>query len=341
MSQLSRAELERMAELLADEQLDQLTPEDRGELEELRARAGDAGHPEDVVSGVVYAIEKRQRTSMPAALRAKVEASGRTIVRGDVAGKIGGGWHWWGVAAMIAVVLGGTAFMTIQSRTQQAEKAQREVAALNEKVKANEAFLIEARAQATQLTERLAASGQELVERDRKLAEAAAREVAIAEKLAVVTSDFEQARLKIAKLEAPIDPALVQQNRRLLLEVPGTVKLAWQPFDLPDAPSEQRNVSGDVVWNDEKEEGYLRFVGLAVNDPKKEQYQVWVIDERGMEQKVSGGVFNASNEGEVIVPIHPGIDVRKVKLFAITIEEPGGTWVPDLRRRVVVAPREG
>jgi hypothetical protein len=50
-------------------------------------------------------------------------------------------------------------------------------------------------------------------------------------------------------------------------------------------------------------------------------------------------VFNASAAGEVIVPIDPGIDVGRVALFAITVENPGGTWVPDLQRRVVVAPR--
>lgn len=77
-----------------------------------------------------------------------------------------------------------------------------------------------------------------------------------------------------------------------------------------------------------------------MNDPKAEQYQVWLIDERGMEQKVGGGVFNASAEGEIVVPIAPGIDVGRVALFAITIEHPGGTWVPDLKRRVVVAPRD-
>ena len=133
--------------------------------------------------------------------------------------------------------------------------------------------------------------------------------------------------------------ATLQAGRTKLLEVPGTVRLAWSPFDLPNAPAEQPNVQGDVVWNDAKQEGYLRFAGLKVNDPAVEQYQVWVIDERGMEQKVSGGVFNATQDGEILVPIRPGIDVGRVALFAITVEKTGGTWVPDLKRRVVVAPR--
>ncbi len=68
---------------------------------------------------------------------------------------------------------------------------------------------------------------------------------------------------------------------------------------------------------------------------------MWVVDRRGMEQKVSGGVFDVNAKGEIIVPIDPSLDVSRVSLFAITIEEPGGTVVPDLRRRVVYAPVEG
>lgn len=152
--------------------------------------------------------------------------------------------------------------------------------------------------------------------------------------------ELDAAKLRIAMYEKPVDPATLQQNRTKLLEVPGTVRVAWKPFDLPNNPAEQGQVQGDVVWNDELQQGYLRFVGLKVNDPKAEQYQVWLIDERGMEQKVGGGVFNASADGEIVVPIAPGIDVGRVALFAITIEHPGGTWVPDLKRRVVVAPRD-
>ena len=196
---------------------------------------------------------------------------------------------------------------------------------LQERVASNDQILADARSRVSELEGTLAATSE--------------REVQLAEQLALATSDLEAAQLAIARYEQPVDPELLADNRRLLLEVPETIRVAWSPFDLPDAPAEQRNVTGDVVWNDDLQQGYLRFVGLKPNDPAVEQYQVWVIDDRGMEQKVSGGVFNATAEGEVIVPIHPGIVVGRVALFAITIEEPGGTWVPDLRRRVVVAPR--
>ncbi len=171
-----------------------------------------------------------------------------------------------------------------------------------------------------------------------QLAEASEARLQLAEQLASATSDLDSARLAIARYEQPVDPEELKMNRQKLLEVPNTVRVAWQPFDLPDAPAEQQLVQGDVVWNNELQQGYLRFEGLAVNDPEIEQYQVWVIDERGMEQKVSGGVFNATADGEIFVPIEPGIDVGRVAVFAVTVEDPGGTWVPDLSRRVVVAP---
>ncbi len=217
----------------------------------------------------------------------------------------------------------------------------------------NESVLAAARSRAEQLEQELRTAQESVSDRDTRLVDAARREVELAERLAAATAqldasgsrlasaekELDVARLTLAKLQAPVDPAELRQNRTRLIDVPDSVQIAWAPFNLPDSPAEQPDVQGDVVWNDRLQTGYLRFVGLNPNDPNIEQYQVWVIDERGLEQKVSGGVFNASAEGEVIVPIEPGIAVGRVALFAITVENPGGTWVPDLKRRVVVAPR--
>jgi hypothetical protein len=67
----------------------------------------------------------------------------------------------------------------------------------------------------------------------------------------------------------------LQQNRIKLLEVPGSERLAWSPFNVEGmAAAEQANLQGDVVWNDELQSEYLRFVGLQPNDPSIEHYQV-------------------------------------------------------------------
>jgi len=285
---------------------------------------------------------------LPDSLRDKLAREGEAIVGAasgstlQIAPRRSSKAPWLALAACL--VLAGAAVtvlvMNTNQRGRELDEAQQQVTQLESRIEANEEILASARAQNDRLSQRIADATGTNTELERQLLAASAKEVEYAERLAAVTSDLDLAELQLARYEAPVDPALLQANRRRLLEVPDTIRVAWSPFDLPDAPAEQQQVRGDVVWNDELQTGYLRFVGLEVNDPATEQYQVWVIDERGMEQKVSGGVFNATAQGEVIVPIEPGIDVGRVALFAITIENPGGTWVPDLSRRVVVAPRE-
>ena len=265
-------------------------------------------------------------------------------------------WPWLSVAAIL-IVAGGGLMLTLGSLREKQrelaasrlalEQSKVELAAMTDRVKANDAMLAQAQVHADGLKKDLASATTALSAERAAAAAEAQRSVDLARQLADATrrvtetgKELDAAKLRIATYEKPVDPATLQQNRTKLLEVPGTVRVAWKPFDLPNNPAEQGQVQGDVVWNDAMQQGYLRFVGLKVNDPKVEQYQVWLIDERGMEQKVGGGVFNANAEGEIVVPITPGIDVGRVALFAITIEGPGGTWVPDLKRRVVVAPRD-
>lgn len=244
-------------------------------------------------------------------------------------------WALLGIAAVLMVGAGiGLAVLTVhlEGKNSRISELETQLASAKQQVESNQTFLADLRQQ-------FDAQTYELSEAQSALATADEARLQLAERLALVTSDLESAELRIARYEEPVDPATLAANRQKLLDVPGTLRLAWSPFDLPNAPAEQQDVTGDVVWNEELEQGYLRFVGLDVNDPAVEQYQVWVIDDRGMEQKVSGGVFNATAEGEVIVPIDPALDIGRVALFAITVEEPGGIMVPDLRRRVVVAPR--
>lgn len=283
---------------------------------------------------------------MPDSLAASLEAQGRAAMseRNNEATTEGGPigmpnrrtpWAWLGIAAVVVVGAGiGLAVLTVhlEGKNSRISELETQLAEATRQAEQNQRFLASVRQQ-------LDARTGELDEAQQALAAADEERLQLAERLASVTGDLEEAELRIARYEEPVDPATLAANRQKLLEVPGTLRLAWSPFDLPDAPAVQQNVTGDVVWNDELEQGYLRFVGLKVNDPTVEQYQVWVIDDRGMEQKVSGGVFNATAEGEVIVPIDPALDIGRVALFAVTVEEPGGIMVPDLRRRVVVAPR--
>ena len=343
---------DRLHELLAAHQLGDLSHEERDELETLVAEHDDL--PDEIMGELLVMLDQAMpdQDDMPADLAQRVAAGGRAAIASSAGQaplrfedhqRSNGSTRWfWMTSAAALIAIGTTIFgvSNYNARKAAADQYTTELAALQSKV-TNNAELLEnsrlaaERAQSTieQLEESNQLQATELAQLDRARLD-------LASQLAQATSSLENARDTIAMYETPLDPAQLAENRRQLLTVPDTIQVAWQPFDLPDAPAEQQGVRGDVVWSDDLQEGYIRFVGLKPNDPEVEQYQIWVIDERGLEQKVSGGVFNASAQGEIIVPITPGIDVGRVALFAITVENPGGTWVPDLSRRVVVAPRE-
>jgi anti-sigma-K factor RskA len=91
------------------------------------------------------------------------------------------------------------------------------------------------------------------------------------------------------------------------------------PFDTP--------VTGDVAWSNQQQSGFMRFVGLPVNDPTNQQYQLWIIDPERDDEPIDGGVFDATSTNEIVVPIHAKLGVIQPTAFAITIEQPGGVVV--------------
>lgn len=128
--------------------------------------------------------------------------------------------------------------------------------------------------------------------------------------------------------------ALIQTNPADL------VRIAWTVAG--DDATAANYQTGEVVWSDALNEGYMVFEGLAANDPTVEQYQLWVFDAtRSDAHPVDGGVFNiASASDRVIVPIDPRVPVREAALFAITVEQPGGVVVSSRERLPLVAPVE-
>ena len=100
--------------------------------------------------------------------------------------------------------------------------------------------------------------------------------------------------------------------------------------------------SGDVVWSQKLQKGYMRFRGLPVNDPNARQYQLWIIDgTRDQAQPVDGGVFDIRGAevkkggGEVLIPIRAALPVGEAVAFAVTVEKPGGVVVS--KREHIVA----
>lgn len=130
------------------------------------------------------------------------------------------------------------------------------------------------------------------------------------------------------------DPA---QMRQRLLETAGDVtRASWAPGTVKSVVP-----SGDVVWSDAKQEGYMRFTGLPVNDPGKETYQLWIFDETQDEKTpIDGGTFDINADGEVIIPIDARLKALNPKLFAVTVEKPGGVVVSKREKIVALAKSE-
>lgn len=143
---------------------------------------------------------------------------------------------------------------------------------------------------------------------------------------------------QVWKASQPLPPAseqtLATQRSQLLQQGATLTKVDWSPTQYPG----MQGVSGDVVWDNQTQRGFMRFAGLQVNDPRTVVYQLWIFDAQQDERyPIDGGVFDITSTGEVIVPITAKIRVEKPTLFAITMEKPGGVVVSKRDRLVLVA----
>lgn len=127
-----------------------------------------------------------------------------------------------------------------------------------------------------------------------------------------------------------------QLRQRLIDSAPDLARAAWTPGNV-----ETVKPGGDIVWSDEKQAGYMRLQGLPVNDPSKSTYQLWIFDETQDDKTpIDGGTFSVNSEGEVVIPINAKLEPRNTKMFAITVEKPGGVVVSKREKIVALAKRE-
>ncbi len=136
--------------------------------------------------------------------------------------------------------------------------------------------------------------------------------------------------------DAVAPPLSLAQQAEVLKAQPGTITLPWS----------EEGVQGEVIWNQEQQEGYMQFDGLAANDPNATQYQLWVFDAmRNEAHPVDGGVFDIGDpsetpgtDGLVTVPIRAKLRVFEPSLFAVTVEKPGGVVVSERTNLAATAP---
>jgi len=133
---------------------------------------------------------------------------------------------------------------------------------------------------------------------------------------------FITTRIGIEPVPSEIDP--VTARAQLIEAVPTTTVIPWARPEI----DEYVTVTGDVAWNDELQQGYLRLKGMPANDPAQSQYQLWIVDSDRDANPVDGGVFDIpTGGGEIIIPIDAKLRVSSPEAFAITREKPGGVVV--------------
>ncbi len=132
-----------------------------------------------------------------------------------------------------------------------------------------------------------------------------------------------------------VEETLAQKRDRLKKEAADVTRAEWTKGNV----KESEGVMGEVVWSDEKQECYMTFRGLPVNDANKEAYQLWIFEDGKLEpHPKDGGVFNVSSDGEVVVAIKAKLKTNAPKAFAVTIEKPGGVVVSDRTKIAALAP---
>lgn len=140
---------------------------------------------------------------------------------------------------------------------------------------------------------------------------------------------------EIARTPTPnVELSAARQREQLIASATDLVKT-----DLSAARVKSlEKLSGDVVWSNARQKGFVRLHNLPRNDALKETYQLWIVD-AGQNEKtpVSGGVFDVGEEtGEIIVPIDAQLEIKQPKAFAVSREKPGGVVVSSPQRFVAI-----
>jgi hypothetical protein len=120
-------------------------------------------------------------------------------------------------------------------------------------------------------------------------------------------------------------------REKMLESVPRVGHWAWE--------GDGSHGSGDVVWDNGRQRGFLRLQGFAPNDPHVVRYQLWIFDAgRDDRYPVDGGIFDVpAGRDVVVIPVNPAVRVSRPVAFAVTVEKPGGAVVSTREQVVAIA----
>ncbi len=128
----------------------------------------------------------------------------------------------------------------------------------------------------------------------------------------------------IADVTPPAPPTAAEERQSLLDRADDAITVAWAPPTVEG----YEEVTGDVVWSDAEQRGYMRLKGLPAIADSDDQYQLWIVDPEVDTHPVDGGVFDMPvGAGEAVIPIDSKLAVDNPAVFAITREKKGGVVV--------------
>jgi hypothetical protein len=134
-------------------------------------------------------------------------------------------------------------------------------------------------------------------------------------------------------VETPRNITPAEAREEMLKSGTGMVKASWTAGNVKNM-----QVTGDIVWSDAKQMGFMRFRGLPVNDPSKETYQLWIFDRtQDKATPIDGGTFDVNSDGEVVIPINAKLKASGPEMFAVTMEKPGGVVVSKREKIAAIA----
>jgi Anti-sigma-K factor rskA len=127
-------------------------------------------------------------------------------------------------------------------------------------------------------------------------------------------------------ITVPQPPTLAQLRDEFIRSTADITKASWAAGNVKDV----KQVTGDIVWSDEKQAGFMRFRGLPVKGAPEYCYQLWIFDTtQDKATPIDGGIFDVTADGEIIVPINAKLPAARPYQFALTIERHGGVVVSD------------
>lgn len=132
----------------------------------------------------------------------------------------------------------------------------------------------------------------------------------------------------------PLSRSPQQARAELLSAGHAVVHCDLRPGSSPRAG----NLSGDVVWDPVRQEGFLRLCSLPPLPPTQ-SYQLWIVDKKREGPPVDGGRLELAGiqDGEVVLPVAARLPVQHAGAFVLTIEADIGAVVSAQRDVVAIA----